>query len=324
MAKINPTPGEYRGPIPGHVAEIIALAKNGGLRGDLFGPAASDDEEEQPDLVVQLSGTEDAFRASGLVPRGKFRFPVRYCKWHTDLFRSELVRLGRQTFEARVSVDFPLVIARVEDGVEQCDFPDDMTQHKRRSLWGAPRQVERVAGLKAGAIRHCNGKRRPRTWVSGCVGSREWNAQFYPSGNVLYTDSEERPGWREELQKKENRKWITQWRATRHERDATFENPEKFASSCERWLLSSADVLIMNITGELERKMHGECTIRYDDKTVETVKAALEHACQILQSASPGFVGRKVTEARRAKIAEADPEFRSFLSRLIGPNGGAQ
>ena len=75
------------------------------------------------------------------------------------------------------------------------------------------------------------------------------------------------------------------------------------------------------LNGTLEADMHGACTVRYDDETVRSVIAALEHARQLLQASIPHFVTR--TPSKRVKSARADARFVKFLSGIgLAPNAG--
>jgi hypothetical protein len=148
------------------------------------------------------------------------------------------------------------------------------------------------------------------SWKTASSGNddRRWEVKYYPSGSVLYYEEREKPRWQEELQARRPQ-----------QRDASYNTPEAFSEAREHWMRVLTQAIVLQISGDAERKDFGDCTIRYDDKTVEAESAALDHACQILQGAMPGFIGRVKLDLQRLKGARADADFQAFLGRVTDP-----
>jgi hypothetical protein len=108
------------------------------------------------------------------------------------------------------------------------------------------------------------------------------------------------------------------------QRDASYNTPEAFAEAREHWMRMLTQTIVLQISGDAERRNFGDCTIRYDSRTVEAVSDTLDHACQILQGAMPGFVGRVKLDRQRLKGARADADFQAFLGRLTSRRRGKQ
>jgi hypothetical protein len=80
----------------------------------------------------------------------------------------------------------------------------------------------------------------------------------------LYSEELEKPGWQEELQAQRLQ-----------QRDASYSTPEAFAEAREHWMRVLTQVLVLQISGDVEQNNFGDCTIRYDDKTIEAVSDTL-------------------------------------------------
>jgi hypothetical protein len=296
MANTHPMPIEYAGPIPGHVRAIMAMATSAGLDAGV----ALDDSEDRDnarDLILRVSGPRDGFLTAGFVDT-KFRFPVRRCRYWGRPFKwSDFRRVAGETFEACIEHDAPQAVSQLEDAVELITYADEDRYNHRRGLWGCMAAVERAAGLESGVLERPRSLKRRRDWKGGRQGERNWYVTYYPSGNVLYREWQERP-------------------AAAKQRGARYNSVEDFSDSCEQWINNVTRVVVSQISGELEREAFGDCTIRYDRATVAAVSNALEHACQLLQAATPGFVKRKASKVESAK---GDAKFQAFLSRLTDP-----
>jgi hypothetical protein len=280
----------------------MAMATDAGLDAGV----ALDDSEDSPvagDLILRVSGPGDAFLTAGLVD-AKFRFPVRRCRYWSGLFKWEdFKRVAGETFEACKEYEAPQAITQLEDAVELITYADQdqYNNYHRRGLWGSMAAVERAAGLELGALEPPRSLKRRRYWKGGSQGDRDWNVTYYPAGNVLYLEWQERP-------------------AAAKQRGAHYNSVEDFSVNCERWMQGITRVIVSQISGEIEREAFGDCTIRYDRATVDAVSAALEHACQLLQAAMPGLVKRKPSKVESAK---GDAQFQAFLSRLTNRGAAA-
>lgn len=112
-------------------------------------------------------------------------------------------------------------------------------------------------------------------------------------------------------------------RAAEYIDDTSYTDPEQFAEACEDFLEAITTAMVNAMSGDLQRRNHGKCTVRYDQQTTTKVKDALEHACQLLQSNAPGLVGSKVSICNQLSITRANPDFQRFLTKLIGPDTAA-
>ncbi len=95
------------------------------------------------------------------------------------------------------------------------------------------------------------------------------------------------------------------------ERPAVYSDSESWAEECESVLEVVANTLVAKMCGETERDYFGSCTIRYAKDDVARVRAALDHATQLLQAATPLRVVSKLQ--RNAEAAKADNAFQRFL-----------
>lgn len=99
------------------------------------------------------------------------------------------------------------------------------------------------------------------------------------------------------------------------ERTAQFSTPSAFADHAERFLMASANVAVGIISGCAESEKYGECTMRYPAQTVAQVEELLEHARQLLQSATPVSIKAKARDSRPAP----DAAFTRFLASTLAP-----
>ncbi len=105
------------------------------------------------------------------------------------------------------------------------------------------------------------------------------------------------------------------------ERPAKYLDQSAFAKDCETYLMVLSGAIAREITGEWEEREYGEHTIRYDEKTVQAVVDALDHARQLLQAATPQTI--KPRQSNQLKSARADTDFRAFLARVPGADNRA-
>jgi hypothetical protein len=293
----------------------MSAAARAGLSTNIW---INDSEENGADvgaLVLSVRGLESAIRAAKLVP-DKFRLPKRTGRYWSRLRAWDFRRIADNVFEARTSDEEPETVTKL-GSVQAITWADTYCSIERRGFWGDVAAVESAAGLEPGTLERNERSRRlwKRGWKTGGDGNedRRWEAKYYPSGRVLYSEELEKPGWQEELQARRPK-----------ERDASYSSPEAFAEGCEdfAWLLTRC--IAHRIGGDAEREAFGDCTIHYDAKTVEAISEALDHACQILQGAMPGFVGRAKLERQRIKGARADATFQAFLGRVTHTRRGKQ
>lgn len=99
-----------------------------------------------------------------------------------------------------------------------------------------------------------------------------------------------------------------------------FSDLDEFADSCERVLRVDVKCTIASLSGAIEKELRGKVSCRYLPEDVAKVKAALEHALQLLQSCTPVVVRPTLTPKSPAPSAVAkakhDEAFRAFLSKL--------
>lgn len=79
------------------------------------------------------------------------------------------------------------------------------------------------------------------------------------------------------------------------------------------------DVLTMDMGGEMERRMYGETTYRYDDETLERVAGAIAKVREALNS---GRIVKTKRDIGSVKQARADVDLQAFIAGITSTTGG--
>lgn len=99
----------------------------------------------------------------------------------------------------------------------------------------------------------------------------------------------------------------------KEQRAQTASDPNDFAERCETFFDSMCETIVELISGDMLKSE----ALRYDRTTVDKVRAALDHAGQLLQSASPVLPRAFAEREERAAAAKNDDAFSAFLQRAL-------
>jgi len=305
MANANSTTAPssvvYRGPVPGHVRELMQIAAREGLKARLEVDLDEESgERDEGTMIIRISGSEAALRRTGIV-RSNFQFPTRRWRQHGGgTFVFAVVRDASGAFELSMSYPAPTAIAKATN-FEKMSFQGS-TMH---ALWGSERDVEQAAGLHAGKLARGPAGQRSK---KGGAGTRQWSVTWFPSGNVLFREWDETPKPQSDPPPE----------------PSEYDTPAIFAKHAEHFFKVFSGCIINIISGTQERHDRGECTIRYDADTIAQVKDAFAEARLAIQAATP----IRTKKAKAVLAAREDTEFRAFLTQLVPPSdragGGSQ
>jgi hypothetical protein len=79
------------------------------------------------------------------------------------------------------------------------------------------------------------------------------------------------------------------------------------------------DIIALDVSGEMERRMYGEPTYRYDDETLERVAEAI---AELREAISSGRIVKTKRDTGSVKQARADVDLQAFLAGIVSTTGG--